>query len=173
MCIRRFPLAGAARAWYNGGVAGAAVVVTTTVLGDEATRFWRCPVFEKFASGPARGNKAALELTETIRFVTALVENGFRISYGALALTARHYKEDSSGQIPAQRGATLVKILPVELQPFVCRKDGGYALGVLQGFENVPSDMKARPVITDGNVDEALEEWDLEQAGDDDEMITE
>ena len=123
-------------------------------------------MFEKFATNPGRSNtKPGLELTKTIEFVTALVEHGLRISYGALALTARHYKEDTSGQIAAQRGATLVKILPVELQPHVCRKDGGYSPGVLQSFAAglVPADMRGRPVVSEGSVDGALEEWDARE----------
>lgn len=120
-------------------------------------------MFEKFAAAPAKTQKLNLELTKTIGFLTALVDNGFRISYGALALASRHYKEDHSGQIPAQRGATLVKTLPDPLQPHVCRKDGGYAVGVLSQFEDVPTDLRSRPVITENNVDSALEEWDLSQ----------
>jgi hypothetical protein len=116
-------------------------------------------MFEKFASTPARKSSTQkVELTVTTAFVQALVSEGLRLSYGALAQASRTLGEDASTQILAQRGAGLVKSLPVILQPHVCRKAGGYKKGVLESFKvELPGDLCDRPVIDAKSVGEALE----------------
>lgn len=115
-------------------------------------------MFEKFAKSPVKKVTVKVELESTAQFVTALADEGLRLSYAALAGAARILGEDSSGQIPAQRGAKLVKSLPAELQPFVCRKAGGYAKGVLQSFGDLaPEGLVDFPVITAKEVAEAVE----------------
>jgi hypothetical protein len=130
-------------------------------------------MFEKFAKTPARKSATpTAELPKTIAFLTCLVANGVRLSYGALTASARHLGEDFSGQIPAQRGAKLVKTLPVELQPHVCRKAGNYAKGTTWNTD-VPGDLRDRPVISLGkhgetaDVVEAIEEWQASLPADD------
>ena len=116
-------------------------------------------MFEKFASTPARKpSTKSVELPVTTAFVQALVAEGLRLSYGALAQAARTLGEDDSNQILAQRGAGLVKSLPETLQPHICRKAGGYKKGILEGFKTeLPEDLCDRPVVNAGTVGEALE----------------
>lgn len=116
-------------------------------------------MFSKLASTPSRKSSTPkLELPLTAQFLSTVKSEGYRLSYAALAIAARTLGEDSSTQIPAQRGAALVKSLPVTLQPFVCRKSGGYGKGVLSKFEqDLPKDLTDRPVITKEAVAEAIE----------------
>jgi len=117
-------------------------------------------MFEKLVQPVRKFVRKESNLPMTIEFMGAIVSNGCRLSYGALTLAARELGEDSSGQIPAQRGAALVKSLPGELQPFVCRRDGGYAKGVLGQFSvELPGDLRDRPVLSEEVVSEALCEW--------------
>lgn len=114
-------------------------------------------MFERFAKSSSKSeSKVEITLTQTEAFLQAVVGEGFRLSYGALTLAARAFGEDSSGQIPAQRGGKLVKSLRVELQPFVCRKSGRYAKGTTWDTE-VPGDLRERSVITQEFVLEAVE----------------
>lgn len=114
-------------------------------------------MFEKLAKSVSRKPVAkAIELPLTEAFVAKVQEQGFRLSYGALAQAARIFKEDSSTQILAQRGSTLVKSLPVSLHPTVCRKSGGYKKEVYAAFGEQPADLLDRPVIDDESVEEAI-----------------
>lgn len=123
-------------------------------------------MFEKFAQNVKKSSKSeSVELVETVEFVEAVVSSGFRLSYAALTLAARHMGEDSSGQIPAQRGAKLVKSLPTELQPFICRKSGRYGKGVLAQFEHVPEDLRDRDVIVASGVAGAIELFEASREG--------
>ena len=118
-------------------------------------------MFEKLASTPSRKRSIkTIELPLTTAFLACVHSEGFRLSYGALALASRAFGEDSSTQIVAQRGSTLVKSLPQALQPFVCRKSGGYGKGVLAQFsQELPKDLVDRPVITGETVHEAVGEF--------------
>jgi hypothetical protein len=114
-------------------------------------------MFEKIARPVKKTRKTkSHEMPQTIAFLTLVKAEGARLSYSALCLAARHYGEDTSGQMPGQRGSTLVKSLKAELQPWVCQKGGGYAKGVEWGVET-PADLKDRPVIDEETVDGALE----------------
>jgi hypothetical protein len=117
-------------------------------------------MFDKLAKIPSKSKSSSLpSLTETASFLACVRDQGFRLSYGALALAARQLSEDVNGQIPAQRGGKLVKALPLELQPFVCKKSGKYSKGVVWTVE-VPSDLEDRPVITAEVISEAITVWD-------------
>ena len=113
-------------------------------------------MFEKIAR-PVKKTRSTKqrELPKTIAFLTLVKAEGARLSYSALCLAARHYGEDTSGQMPGQRGSTLAKGLVVELQPWVCQKSGGYAKGVEWATET-PADLKDRPVIDEETVAGAL-----------------
>ena len=116
-------------------------------------------MFDKIASSPSKSSASSLpSLTETATFLSCVKAQGFRLSYGALALAARQLGEDVNGQIPAQRGGKLVKALPSSLQPFVCKKSGKYSKGVQWSVE-VPKDLAERPVIVATEVGQALEIW--------------
>ena len=115
-------------------------------------------MFEKIAVRPTKAVKTVLNLEKTSAFVQAVVEAGCRLSYASLALAARAFKEDSSTQIPAQRGSKLVKALPEAVQPFICRKAGNYAKGISWAVD-VPADLEDRPVIISESVGAALKEW--------------
>jgi hypothetical protein len=115
-------------------------------------------MFEKIAKKPSKKAKKSVSLEKTTAFLTAVVANGARLSYGAFAAAAKALKEDSSTQIAAQRGASLVKGLPEALQPFVCRKAGNYAKGISWAVD-VPSDLEDRPVIIAESVAQAIKEW--------------
>jgi len=116
-------------------------------------------MFDKLAISPSKSASTNLpSLSETAVFVTAVRDSGFRLSYAAFALAARHLGEDVNGQIPAQRGGKLVKALNLDLQPFVCKKSGGYSKGVVWTVE-VPADLKDRPVITAEAVIDAVGLW--------------
>lgn len=120
-----------------------------------------CGVFEKLAKKVVRkSSKPTLCLEKTQEFVGTVREEGFRLSYAALATVARILGEDSSSQIPAQRGAALVKVLPEDLHPTICRKSGGYKKEVLGAFGDVPGDLLDRPVITVEEIAEAVSLWE-------------
>jgi len=116
-------------------------------------------MFDKLAISPSKSKSASLpSLSETAAFLSCVKTQGFRLSYGALALAARQLGEDTNTQIPAQRGGKLVKALPLELQPFVSKKSGGYGKGVVWNVQ-VPADLKDRPVIVAEAVAEAVGIW--------------
>jgi hypothetical protein len=116
-------------------------------------------MFEKLASKPVRvRSTSTVEIPLTEAFVACVKAQGFRLSYGALALAAREFGEDDSKQIVAQRGSTLVKGMPLTLQPFVCRKAGDYHKKVLVQFtQELPGDLTDRPVIDKDSVHAAIE----------------
>ena len=114
-------------------------------------------MFEKIAFSPVvSASKPLPSLPLTGAFLSCVKAQGFRLSYGALALAARELGEDVNKQIPAQRGGKLVKALPLELQPFVCKKSGKYSKGVDWLGVDVPENLGDRPVIVAESVGEAL-----------------
>ena len=116
-------------------------------------------MFGKIATTPSRKSRSPkLELPLTTAFATAIRDEGFRLDYEALAQAARILGEDKSTQILAQRGSTLVKLLPVSVQPFICRKSGGYAKGVEWKVET-PSDLRDRQVVQQAVVAKAIKVW--------------
>lgn len=91
-------------------------------------------MFENLTSSVSKTRRRArksVEIPQTVAFVRALAENDTRITYAALADSAEALGEHTATPMSAgQRGSSLVKNgLPVDLQPFVCRGDGGYAKG--------------------------------------------
>lgn len=118
-------------------------------------------MFEKIAKSVSKSTtKSVIEIPQTTAFLACVQKEGFRLSYAALAIAARLFGEDSSTQIAAQRGSTLVKSLPVALQPFVCRKSGKYGKGVLAQFTaELPENLTARPVIDREVVGAGVEEY--------------
>ena len=117
-------------------------------------------MFENVAKTPKKkAKKAPQSLELTTAFLKSVKENGARLSYGAFAGAAKALDKDPSKQIPAQRGSSLVKTLPGDLQPFVCQKSGGYAKGVTWSVET-PKDLEDRPVIISESLASALEEWE-------------
>lgn len=116
-------------------------------------------MFAKFVqASSSKPTTSTIELTLTRQFVEAVVEHGFRLSYAALAQAAKDLGENTSDQKLGQRGSKLVKSLPLTLQPYVCRKNGGYKVGVTWDCE-VPGDLRNRPVITEEVVSEAVITW--------------
>lgn len=116
-------------------------------------------MFEKLAKTVSRKRSTTkVEIPLTQAFVTVVAAEGFRLSYGALATAARIFGEDSSTQIVAQRGSTLVKSLPATLHATICRKDGGYHKEARAKFVNAPEDLLDRPVIIKEDVAEAIKE---------------
>ena len=117
-------------------------------------------MFDKLASTPSKKKKtvATVEMPLTIAFVTVVRDQGFRLSYSALTLAAQALGEDSSNQIIAQRGSALAKMLPAGLQPFICRKAGGYHKAVLTAWTvELPENLRSRPVIDKTGVGRAVE----------------
>lgn len=132
-----------------------------TTLRDARTTRARheIPMFEHLAQTPKRQRTtASVEMPQTIAFATHVRDQGYRLSYAALALAARELGEDSSTQIAAQRGSTLCKALPDGVQPYICRKAGGYHKAVVWTVE-APKDLRARPVIVGTDVAEAITIW--------------
>lgn len=123
-------------------------------------------MFAKFAASTSSSvsttNMIELPLTEA--FLRAVVGEGYRLNYAGLAMAAKALGENTSGQKLGQRGSKLVKVLPVELQPHVCRKNGKYAKGVTWETQ-VPGDLISRPVITEESVESAVKVW-LETSAD-------
>lgn len=116
-------------------------------------------MFDHLSSRPVRKlSSPVLDLSLTTAFLAVVVQEGFRLSYGAVAQAARSLGEDRNTQILAQRGAVLVKQLPSALQPFVCRKAGDYSAKIKWSVE-VPSDLGDRPVISVATVGEAIAAW--------------
>lgn len=115
-------------------------------------------MFEKLAQPVKKTRRTkSVEMPKTIAFLRVVVAEGCRLSYGGLAQAARTLKEDASKQILGQRGSTLTKQLPAELQPFVCQKSGGYAKGIEWTVET-PADLRDRPVLTEDEVPAAIKE---------------
>jgi len=74
--------------------------------------------------------RKGVEIPRTVAFVSALKENGLRISYAALADASAELGEHTpSGLSAGQRGSSLLPGLPSDLQPHVCRGNGSYAKG--------------------------------------------
>lgn len=116
-------------------------------------------MFEKLAKPVSRKRSATkVEIPLTAAFVAVVQAEGYRLSYAALATAAKIFKEDSSKQIAAQRGSTLVKSLPATLHPTICRKSGGYDKKVFAAFEEKPEDLLDRPVIVAESVAQAIKE---------------
>lgn len=119
-------------------------------------------LFENIAARPsAPAKKAKAELTRTIAFMTVVRDQGCRLSYAALAVGAKVLGENDSNQIAAQRGSSLVKQLPEELQPFVCRRKGGYAKepATMSWAKHAPENLVDLPVIRHENVEAAVEQF--------------
>jgi hypothetical protein len=117
-------------------------------------------MFGKIAKAPSKKAKSTFEMSKTILFLQAVVDHGARLSYGALAGAAKALDKDGSNQIPAQRGASLVGSLPAALQPFICRKAGGYHRDASSKWTvDAPQDLTSRPVIDAGGLTEAIKEW--------------
>ncbi len=116
-------------------------------------------MFENVAKKPKKkAKKAPQSLELTTAFLKSVKENGARLSYGAFAGAAKALDKDPSRQIPAQRGSSLVKTLPEDLQPFICQKAGGYAKGIKWSVET-PKDLTDRPVIDEDGLTAAIKEW--------------
>ena len=116
-------------------------------------------MFEKLAKPVSRKRSTTkVEIPLTQAFVTVVAAEGVRLSYAALAEAANIFGEDSSKQIRAQRGSTLVKSLPASLHPTICRKAGGYHKDILTKFADAPKDLLDRPVIIAEDVAEAIKE---------------
>ena len=116
-------------------------------------------MFENVAKKPKKkAKKASQSLENTTAFLTSVVDNGARLSYGAFAGAAKALDKDLCKQIPAQRGSALVKTIPTNLQPFVCQKSGGYAKGIKWDVET-PDDLTDRPVIDEDGLKDAIKEW--------------
>jgi hypothetical protein len=122
-------------------------------------------MFEKLATTPSKSvSKNLPTLVKTAAFLACVRDQGFRLSYGALAQAARDLGEDKNGQILAQRGGKLVVALPLALQPFVCKKSGKYSKGVDWKDQETPADLGERPVIEATKVGQALEIWKKAEA---------
>ena len=123
-------------------------------------------MFEKLAKTPSKTRSTpTLEIPKTTAFLTCVRDQGFRLSYGALAEAANQLGEDTSRQIRAQRGSKIVQSMAVELQPYVCRKAGGYRKGVTWDVET-PKNLTERPVILEEDVEDAISEWEAKVAKD-------
>ena len=123
-------------------------------------------MFEKLAKTPKKSRSTpTLEIPKTTLFLTCVRDQGFRLSYGAHAEAANQLGEDTSRQIRAQRGSKLVQSMAVELQPYVCRKAGGYRKGVTWDVET-PKNLAERPVIVEEDVEGAIAEWEAKVAKD-------
>ena len=118
-------------------------------------------MFAKFAIlANTKVRVPAATLNNTIDFLECVSLEGFRLSYSALTLAAVELGDiAANGQKIGQRGAKLLRGLPVALQPFVCRKNGSYAVGTKWEGVDVPQDLRNRPVISEESVVEAVQTW--------------
>jgi hypothetical protein len=86
-CNRDVAIVGAARGWYD-VLAGRRRVADLAVFSGAYPS--RCVVFEKLAVVPSVSRSSSLpSLTVTSEFLSCVKAQGFRLSYGALALAAR------------------------------------------------------------------------------------
>ena len=109
-------------------------------------------MFEKLKSKTNKVSKSKStsrkEMPRTIEFVRALVSNEFRLSYAALADAAAALGEHTpTGLSAGQRGSAILKSLPAELQPHVCRGNGGYAKGQEWPDVEVPANLRSREYV--------------------------
>lgn len=90
-------------------------------------------MFESLASNVKKSKSTSqrrVEIPRTVGFVTALRDNGLRLTYAALARAAQQLGEHTpTAMSEGQRGAALLSGLPAGLQPFVCNSSGGYKKG--------------------------------------------
>ncbi len=106
-------------------------------------------MFEKIAtqvkSGSKSKTKASRETPRTSDFLQKLVDHNLRLTYAGLAFAAEALGEHTpSGLSAGQRGAGLVRNLPTNLQPHICRSNGGYKSGTEWPNAEVPSDLSSR-----------------------------
>ena len=115
-----------------------------------------------------KSKKSSLSIPKTTEFVRAVSDQDLRLSYGALSTVALVLGEvQESGQSLGQRGIGLVKALPPELQPMVCR--GGSPSGETFGTYHrkaiaawtveLREDLMELPVIGKDVVGEAVGTW--------------
>lgn len=122
-------------------------------------------MFDSLASSVNRSSKSSKPsgLTLTSQFVQAVVDRKLRVTYSCLAQAAKVLGENPSNQQLAQRGAGLVKQLPKALQPFVCRRNGGYATGTAEKWREAsiswPEDLESRGLIKVEQAVAAVEAW--------------
>jgi len=124
-------------------------------------------LFSKLVSSPKskKGKATKQEMRRTTAFVESLNAESYRLSYTALAKAASQLGEDSSTQIPAQRGAALTLLLPDHLQPLVCRRNGGYSEAATAAWKvEIPADLRERGIIRHEQVKEAVEAFEASEA---------
>lgn len=147
----RAPLDAPRARWYAGGGPGGGKLRLGAAPGPEP---WNGdnPMFDKLKSKASKASKRNTskpkqELTRTTEFVTCLVKEKLRITYAALAHAAADLGEHTpSGLSAGQRGSALVRSLPIELQPHVCRGNGSYAKGT-EWDTDVPDDLRSRGYV--------------------------
>lgn len=100
--------------------------------------------------------KGGKELPRTNEFLSALKAHGLRITYAGLAGAAELLGEHTpSGLSAGQRGSQIVRALREDLQPHVCRSNGGYAKGtewVVNGETVTGQVMKKLDFVPPGEV---------------------
>jgi hypothetical protein len=133
----------------------------------------RSEMFEKILSKATASKsrntnqRSAPELPRTRAFVEALVNHKHRITYAALADASELLGEHNpSGLSAGQRGSALVKALPIELQPHVCRSNGSYAKGTEWDCD-VPGDLRNRAYVRPEAVADFVAQFEAATAEDD------
>jgi len=142
--------------------------------------------FDSFAAEPKGDSGSKFKWGEdTIGFLTACRDAKVRITYGGLSLLKKPEGNFNRGR----HGSNVVKTLPTEVQPLVCRTNGTYhekaqaAFDGIDGFSAEDGPWTATKgegddavtltghdaiatwkVIDAGNVEKALESYKAEQA---------
>jgi hypothetical protein len=106
----------------------------------------------------SKSKKVEKSFVEVNAFLGVCKEQGLRINYGALTTLCLHLQlvEPSNFNIH-QRGASLVKKLDADVQPFVCRKNGSYDVSAITWDANLAKQLRQAAVISEENVVAAFE----------------
>lgn len=116
-------------------------------------------MFDKLKNKTVKPSKqkartSTVEIPRTQAFVEALVSGKLRLSYAALADASEALGEhEASGLSAGQRGSAILRNLPIELQPHICRGNGKYAKGTEWDTE-IPADLKDRSFVRPEKVHE-------------------
>lgn len=110
--------------------------------------------------GNQKAEKSAPDLGGLVPFIETLEANNLRISYEGLATLARHLDIPTPNLSAGQAGSSLVKHLPMKVQPIVCRTDGSYHANAIAAWLEADLDVDVKnlrkmPVIGKDKVVEA------------------
>ena len=112
-------------------------------------------MFKDLAMAPQAATLKVKVAAETVVFLNRMTEAGYRLTYAGLAAVDNHITGYESRLSLGQQGAKLAKVLPLELQAYICNVKGRdtFAHGQVPEWATVDTMAKvaAMPVIDPNN----------------------